>query len=644
MGKFEEIMSLSFDPLSASITVFNGLYEFLIKPILDERKFNGLRRAALESSLEQYLKTNYAKLSLIKTIAYHGNEVELSNIYYPLTISSSEYGSFEINSNCHFVFDNLKRIMITDYAGMGKSTLSKYIFIKMCEKREYLPIFVELRRVKRDKSIINIIREDLGSIGSLADPQVLQDLFSMDRVLLILDGFDEIALDLKDTAIAEITDIVSRYPSVNYLLTSRKDGLITLAPSFDEFKVEGLNKEDVELILRLYDPADLRATSIIEDIQKIEDESFHKLLENPMMVTLLFRSYSYNNEIPAKTHLFYDQVYKSLFNGHDLLKGHIRELESSLDVDQLQNILSYVAIKSLKDGPSYDRVTLISLIKDGCRQFNFSQTKAAFVLSDLLQAVPLFSEEGHEIRWVHKSFQDYFSAYYISFIADDSRHQMFSGIMKSKKSYQYSNTIEMCYDMKPLPVEEDLFLPLVDKYLDFAQHSKENAVSKELYDSIFLKAMVFDPEPELIATPDLIHDPFVGLRDHYLQKLSVLIPENEVRMGFQSIGNGYIAMAESSNYWIFELFLRLNQSLSKRINVDVYGIEFSLSDRLEKNIIIYGHNNVNAITPDDHDLVKAALSSRGEEDYATVLNEFEIDLYKSDLNSRIQTLNIQSDF
>ena len=64
--------------------------------------------------------------------------------------------------------DIKKNLTIIDNAGMGKSTFSKYLVLKILEKQDFtkIPIFLELRKVNKDLSLIDYIMEQINYSSS----------------------------------------------------------------------------------------------------------------------------------------------------------------------------------------------------------------------------------------------------------------------------------------------------------------------------------------------------------------------------------------------------------------------------------------------------------------------------------------------
>jgi len=74
---------------------------------------------------------------------------------------------------------------------------------------------------------------------------------------------------------------------------------------------------------------------------------------------------------------------------------------------------------------------------------NFRET--AFV-EDLLTTVPIFSTEGNNIRWAHKSFQDYFAAEYITY---HPKKELIINHLIEKDVRKYENIIDLIIELDP---------------------------------------------------------------------------------------------------------------------------------------------------------------------------------------------------
>lgn len=100
---------------------------------------------------QEYLFRSYKKYGIINTLVQNNHQVELKNIYIPLTLrpvnSTITDGQILIDGFPKAFLKDNRNILITDTAGMGKSTLTKRMFLDVIDSKCGIPIYVELRRL-----------------------------------------------------------------------------------------------------------------------------------------------------------------------------------------------------------------------------------------------------------------------------------------------------------------------------------------------------------------------------------------------------------------------------------------------------------------------------------------------------------------
>ena len=171
-------------------------------------------------------------------------------------------------------------------------------------------------------------------------------------------------------------------------------------------------------------------------------------------------TYSDVAHIPDKLSVFYSQAYESLFFKHDALKsGFQRERRSGLDIQDFARVFAAFCMQS------YDT-----------REFSFSQSRAleildrgkritqlAFepraLLDDALQAVCLLVEEGLEITFAHRSFQEYFVARFINSCPTDMKSKLVKHIAPAAPS---DAVMGLLHEMDPYVVEQYYILPAIE--------------------------------------------------------------------------------------------------------------------------------------------------------------------------------------
>ena len=119
-----------------------------------------------------------------------------------------------------------------------------------------------------------------------------------------------------------------------------------------EFKIKPLLPEEAYELIRKYGQNGERAQKLINAIKQ-EHKNFIVLKEflvNPL-VSLLYKTYEYKEELPYRKVEFYRQVYEALFNDHDKSKdAYVRPKKCGLPIREFECILRYLAFFQCKNG------------------------------------------------------------------------------------------------------------------------------------------------------------------------------------------------------------------------------------------------------------------------------------------------------
>src|SRR5262249_41244255 len=151
----------------------------------------------------------------------------------------------------------------------------------------------------------------------------------------------------------------------HYIMTSRPESALASFSSFAGFQMQPLRITEAFELIRKYDDSGELAEQLISKIQGETLHNIREFLTNPFLVSLLYKSYDYKPTIPFKKHIFYRQVYDSLFESHDLSKdgGYIRPKHSKLDIEDFHRILRSLGFITVKLGKvEYEKDEILNLI------------------------------------------------------------------------------------------------------------------------------------------------------------------------------------------------------------------------------------------------------------------------------------------
>ncbi|MDC4293702.1 NACHT domain-containing protein, partial [Acinetobacter baumannii] len=383
--------------------------------------YNGLKKITKETHnriqvtfdlcFSEYLERNYERYSKTKTLLYRDSPVNIKDFYVrtDLIINSKTVDEKkfinEIKKN--------KRLIILGSAGCGKSTFCKSIFIELIEQPVGIfPIFIELRHLNNssDKSIYNFIMNSMVAISSSFKKEQLDYALKLGKVLVILDGFDEVNSEDRENIEKEILYLSNNYHGVKILLSSRFDNRFSSWEEFYQYKVLELDKDKALSLINKLDYDEQVKQPFLGELDKTLYQSHESFASNPLLLTMMLLTYEQIAEIPSKIHLFYEQAFLTLFNKHDSLKSmYKRKSFSQLPLDEFKRCLEAFCILSYCDRlysfeeNEINKYLINSIVVSGVN------TKSHDFLNDLLDSVCILQRDGLGFTFTHRSFQEYFT-------------------------------------------------------------------------------------------------------------------------------------------------------------------------------------------------------------------------------------------
>ena len=421
-----------------------------------------------KNSFDRYLKEAEGRHKYFSSQVFANEGQLLEDYYIPLTLvknsSATQNVSVMVTDYPTDLLAAYKDVLVVDTAGMGKSTLLKFIFLRSISSGSAIPIFVELRKLSREKALMSFLIEELRFTGDKTSIRMLEESISQGVFTFFLDGFDEIPEDEKPAVSAQILELKKSGPKNRFILSSREEQSLAYLAEFHKFNIKPLSQEEAFCLIRRITRNEQLANKLIEKILAQPGHTLNEFLTNPLLVSLLVKSFMHSPILPVRLSEFYRQVFDALFQTHDATKelgGYARPKFSGLDLDRFHKVLRSLGALTYQDNKlefSTDELLLqIERAKILTSEQDFS---ASNFHHDLLHAVPLFVRDGGKSRWAHRSLQEYFAAAYICIDAKEAQVQLLqqlytAGLQKN------SNILKLCADIDGKTFK----LVVVKKYL-----------------------------------------------------------------------------------------------------------------------------------------------------------------------------------
>lgn len=471
----------------------------------------------LFNSFKKYIEASQKRHSYIVSLSLPNGQHLLKDFYIPLTLVKNISGvvtKTRVSSFPLGLIDEHKDLLVVDTAGMGKSTLLKYLFINATQLDNKIPIFIELRRLSKSHTIIDHIFHQLQTIDGGVDKELVIRLLQSGDFLILLDGYDEIEDNDVESVTNDILDFKEKANSNNFILSSRSQFGLTSFPDFQRVTIQPLTFEEACQLLRAYSRREELSNDLIAKLKLPNNKSVHEFLGNPLLVSLLFKAYEYKQTIPLKKHLFYRQVYDALFENHDLSKAsYERSKKSGLDSYSFLKMVSSLGFITIQTGKiEYSKQEIIESI-ESVKKLNIEvESKPDSILADLTTSVPLFTVEGSNYRWNHKSLQEYFAASHLAGCSPEMKEKVLTMICRGQNASSYSNFLTLYSDLDPAGFRRYFLRRILNEILSFIEKKRNPSfdvlpenIANQYFNHTFLQhfyVVRFNPKSEVTEFQD----------------------------------------------------------------------------------------------------------------------------------------------
>ncbi|MDO6413571.1 NACHT domain-containing protein [Sphingomonas sp. BIUV-7] len=417
---------------------------------------------ALGIGFGHHLQTTFEKCYKVKTLIYREESVELLSQYVSIKLQKRRS---KVTDN--YLIENLeeyKNVIIQGSGGSGKTMFMKYLALCRFENpRGRIPLFIELRTLSygSEKSFERLIFEDSASKKSRLTFEQFEKGLISGLFLVILDGLDEVDPLHRESVYREIGKFPVRYPDNILIISSREDSGLNGWAQFACFNVLPLDKRQVTSVIKKIEFDKTIKAKFLKDLSSFLYDKHKSFLTNPLLATIMLLRYDQFADSGDKIYIFYDQAFETLFFKHDLSKGvYERKRYSAISVDDFRNFFSAFCFATYANNKyAFSRLEIISRIEKSLKYCSLSASPSA-VLKDLIESVCIMQEDGLLYTFVHRSFQEYFAALFVSEYRGDKAVEYVAALML-KSSTESAGAI--LKEMAPRMVDKLWGLPTLEK-------------------------------------------------------------------------------------------------------------------------------------------------------------------------------------
>lgn len=261
----------------------------------------------------------------------------------------------------------------------------------------------------RPKCIVETVAKSY--VGDHYLINVLGEILSESRALLLLDGLDEVSEKRKADLIKEIKSL-SDYANYSKIIVSCRSG------DYNR-QIEGFNVVEIFPLDRSqkYDIAKKWLKDPKEFLQNIESCPYSDLSDRPLFLTQLIVIYDNQGYLPDQPSAVYRKMVNLMLEFWDLQRGiKRRSAYSSFTPERKLEFLAAMSYQLTYKSrlKVFREIDLVRVYDEICNSFRLPQDEAIYVAQEIETHTGLMVQSGGEnFEFSHLSLQEYLCAYYL---------------------------------------------------------------------------------------------------------------------------------------------------------------------------------------------------------------------------------------
>lgn len=373
----------------------------LYKPMLEE--YGTLR--LLDTSQPIDLDDIYIDINILKQLS-HQRWLEVSD--FPSN-KSEKFNRLKLNQinpeeiSAIEAIASDRKLVLMGKPGAGKSTFLQKLALESIRGNLHfsdLPILIKLRYLadtpgNKPIDLLTYIKYKLGNFG-ISEEEV-KTLLQKGKVLILLDGLDEVPYQYTHRLIQQIVKLYQRYYRNRYIIACRLAAQPYQFPGFTEIEIADFNQTQIEAFAQKWligktaqnaEQKDLNlANQFIQKLQIVENQPIRELASTPIFLTFLASFFDAKNNFPTNRAQLYGEFLDILLVRWDEARGIVRDkAEDNLSLLEKIKLLSYIAARTLE-----------------MRNYYFEEREIEQYITDYLKTLPGENSELERLRLKSKA-------------------------------------------------------------------------------------------------------------------------------------------------------------------------------------------------------------------------------------------------
>ena len=374
-------------------------------------------------------------------------------------------------------------LMVLGGPGAGKSTFLRRLGLEALKgdrggyKYQCIPVFIELKRFNASKiDLLEAIVDELQNFGFPTSQEFAVKLLEQGRLLILLDGLDEVPRVNLNIVVNTIQGFVTKYDQNRFIASCRVAAYRSTWNRFLDIELADFDNAQIRQFIQNWFSSELdKQTKTSERCWRLLNEpstaAAKELSHTPLLLTFLCLVYDRTQGFPSNRATLYRKALDILLEEWAAEKRITSdEIYRGLNIDLEKVLLSEIAYKGfINDQYFFTEQQLVSRVKsflaDTVDKPKYLDGKA--ILNAVVTQQGVFVERAEDIfSFSHLTIQEYLTAQFIS--------QNHGEIQKLAACIRNRRWREIFLLVSGLMSNSDEFLKLIEKTLVTRYISKVN--------------------------------------------------------------------------------------------------------------------------------------------------------------------------